>query len=618
MNGFCGWIGWGQSVEVRRQVIERMANRLEPSSSARRSTLLTNGAAVAVSARTEPPPILQQDGYLVIVQGSPRFASPEYDSLIARCGLAGAILSVYREQKEGLLGRLAGGYALVIASESGGDALIAIDRVGGRFPVDYRIVNGTVIFATHAGAIQAHSLGESAIDPQSIYNYLYFSVTPSPRSIRKEVHQLPPAGYLRVENGSARAGSHWQASYRDDDHVSVAELCEEFRGLIREAVTRDARGAKVGCFLSGGTDSSTIAGLLGPATGSPAHSYSIGFDAEGFDEMEFAREAVARFETDHHEYYLKPEDVVQTIPRVARAYSCPFGNPSAVPTYFCARMAREDGVERMLGGDGGDELFAGNKRYAVQHVLGRYERFPSFARRFAESVVFRFPEPSPFTPMRKLQSYIRQARAPMPKRLERYNYLERTGPDRIIHPDLLDVIDVNEPPDLLADVYHSANAETMLNRMLALDLRFTLADNDLPKVSRMCQMAGINVAYPFLDDEMVEFSCRVPARLKLRGLRLRWFMKHALRDFLPRKILRKRKHGFGLPFGLWMRDHRPLREFARDNLQSLKSRRFVQAGYIDDLVRMHETDHATYYGAMIWVLMMLEQWLQSNADPERA
>jgi asparagine synthase (glutamine-hydrolysing) len=133
----------------------------------------------------------------------------------------------------------------------------------------------------------------------------------------------------------------------------------------------------------------------------------------------------------------------------------------------------------------------------------------------------------------------------------------------------------------------------------------------------MCEMAGVEVAYPFLDDDVVELSLRVPVRWKLRGRKLRWFFKHALADFLPREVLTKRKHGFGLPFGLWIREHRPLRELARESLDGLKRRTIVRPEWVDDLWRRHETEHAAYYGVMIWVLMMLEQWLRAHADRTR-
>jgi asparagine synthase (glutamine-hydrolysing) len=202
----------------------------------------------------------------------------------------------------------------------------------------------------------------------------------------------------------------------------------------------------------------------------------------------------------------------------------------------------------------------------------------------------------------------------MPVRMESYNHLERAGVESVLEADFLAEVNVEEPRQHLTEIYDSVNAETMLNRMLALDFKITLADNDLPKVSRMCQMAETEAVYPLLSDDVLEFSLRVPVRWKLKGLTLRWFFKHALRDFLPQQILRKKKQGFGLPFGVWMGQHDGLRELAYGSLRGLKSRNVVRSSYIDELIRLHATEHATYYGVMIWVLMMLEQWYQAHED----
>jgi len=148
--------------------------------------------------------------------------------------------------------------------------------------------------------------------------------------------------------------------------------------------------------------------------------------------------------------------------------------------------------------------------------------------------------------------------------------------------------------------------------MMHLDLKNTLADNDLRKVNRMCQLGGVEVRYPLLDEQLVEFSGRVPVDLKIKGQELRYFFKHTLRDFLAPATLNKSKHGFGLPFGLWMQEYAPLRELANDSLKSFSQRGYIRTTYLDYLIGKQNSEHASYYGVMIWVIMMLEQWLQSH------
>jgi len=146
--------------------------------------------------------------------------------------------------------------------------------------------------------------------------------------------------------------------------------------------------------------------------------------------------------------------------------------------------------------------------------------------------------------------------------------------------------------------------------MLHLDLKFTLADNDLRKVSRMCEAAGVEVRYPLLDEALVEFSGQLPVSYKVRGQRLRWFFKEALKDLLPREIITKSKHGFGLPFGVWALSHAPLRELVDDSMNKFEDRGYLRPEYIHGIRKQHAEEHPTYFGKMIWVMLMLEQWLE--------
>jgi asparagine synthase (glutamine-hydrolysing) len=396
----------------------------------------------------------------------------------------------------------------------------------------------------------------------------------------------------------------------------LAGLEADFMQRLRAGVQRCVSGGKVGCFLSGGTDSSTVAGLLAELSAEPARTYSIGFDVEGYDELHFAQIATEHFGTQHKEYYLTADDVCATAPRLAATAQAPVGNESALAAYACARLARSDGVEVMLGGDGGDELFAGNERYAVQKVFEIYSAVPSMLRKLLlEPLFLGMPLTGRVPLLRKVRSYISQAKVSMPQRTETYNYVERFGTAELFEPEFLSGVDPSEPTSLLVQAYHGAKADGMLNRFLAMDMRFTLTDNDLPKVGLGCEMAEVAVDYPLLSDELVEFAARLPCNLKMKGLKLRWFWKHALRDFLPRAVLTKKKHGMGVPVGKWMEDHVPLRELVHDALSGLKSRAIVRAEFIDDLMRLHRTSHPAYYGVFLWVMVQMELWLSAHANP---
>ena len=206
-------------------------------------------------------------------------------------------------------------------------------------------------------------------------------------------------------------------------------------------------------------------------SGKTIASYSIGFDAQGYDEMKYARLAAKHFKTDHHEYYITPDDLVRSIPAVAGHYDQPFGNSSALPAYYCAKMAREDGVSKVLAGDGGDELFGGNTRYAKQKVFGWYDTMPVVLRRQLFEPVSKFPLVNKVPLVRKVFSYVNQAKVPMPDRLMTYNLLLRLGVHEILTPELLARVDQDSPAQQQRNVWALARTDSLVNRMLAFDWR---------------------------------------------------------------------------------------------------------------------------------------------------
>jgi asparagine synthase (glutamine-hydrolysing) len=164
----------------------------------------------------------------------------------------------------------------------------------------------------------------------------------------------------------------------------------------------------------------------------------------------------------------------------------------------------------------------------------------------------------------------------------------------------------------MIDSHTPYTGASLVNQMLAIDLRFILADGDLPKVTRMCELAGVDVSFPLLDDRLIEFSQKLPSDMKLRGTKLRWFFKQALKDFLPPAVITKKKHGFGLPVGAWLTTHKPLYDLAADSAALLRHRGIVQPRFIDDLFSNKLREHPAYFGNMVWVLMMLGLWLDSR------
>ena len=502
----------------------------------------------------------------------------------------------------------AGPFALGLHLDDG-SAFLAVDRFAVHSAC-YRVIDGQIQFAERADAWAGSGC---ALDKQALFDYLYFHAIPSPRTVWQGVHRLPPGHCAVFQNGNLSVSAYWVPQFAPPrGAASFGALKDEFRGLLRDATARQLDGGKAACFLSGGTDSSTVAGMIAHVTGQGAASYSIGFEAEGYDEMAYARIASKHFGTEHHEYYVTPDDLVRSIPDVAAHYDQPFGNSSAVPAFYCARMAREDGVTRILAGDGGDELFGGNKRYATQRVFGAYDHVPPWMRGIIEPVFGSAPI-NKLPLLRKGASYINQARVPMPDRLQTYNLLQRLGVADVLAPGFTAQVNTQGPQQHQREVWAQSAGASLLDRQLAFDWRYTLAENDLPKVCGTTQLAGIGVGFPMLDRQLVDFSTRLPTQYKLNGLKLRWFFKEALRGFLPDEIIVKKKQGFGLPFGVWAVKHAALNALARDALGSLSTRGIVRPAFIQSLLQDKLPAHPGYYGEMVWILMMLEHWLRAHS-----
>lgn len=546
-----------------------------------------------------------------LVAGNLDWFQVELADLQLRQNPAEAVIQAYQQYGDELLDRVGGRFVLCVWDSDAQTGIVAHDRFG-KMALYWSIADdGTLVFAPMATWTVRMAGRAQALSEQALFNYLYFHMVPSPGTIFRGVNKLMAAHVLSCKDGHWQPSRYWEPTFRETADASMSDAGQEMLGLLASSVGRLADSVDTGAFLSGGLDSSTVSGLLAKNK-HDTKTYSIGFDAEGYDEIAYARIASERFGTQFHTYYVTPDDVLDELPQIAAAYDEPFGNSSALPAYFCARLAAQDGRQRLLAGDGGDELFAGNERYAKQTIFEYYDRIPGLLRQAAiEPVLFKLLGDRAGT-LGKAQSYIRQAKVPLPDRLQTYNFVNRLGAEAIVDDALLSEINSDLPGQLGRDIYHHPASASRLNRMLYLDWHHTLADNDLRKVNRMCELAGIEVEYPMLDDRLVEFSTRVSSSRKMRFNRLRDFYKRAVAGFLPGEIIDKPKHGFGLPFGVWMEQHPGLQSLAGDNLMRMKRRGYVRPAFIDELLRLHREQHAGYYGEFIWALTMLELWLTAQ------
>ena len=521
------------------------------------------------------------------------------------------VAALYRTYGLDAFARLQGQFCLVLCDARTRRVVLATDRFATRV-IYYSEHDGHLVFSSRLGWFPAGQRAQ--LNHQALLEYLLFTAVPHPLTPYAGILKVRPGHLLIGEPSGVRTAPYWDMSYPEERNgTGVVQwgrwLRTEIEGAVERYVVAERCGDSVGAFLSGGTDSSTVAGMITKITGNPVKAFSIGYAEPGYDELNYARTAASWFGLAHHEHRLTAAEAFAALGDVVSYYEEPFGNASALPTYSCARLARERGVAVLFAGDGGDELFAGNERYRSNEILSLYQRLPRSLRRLTDPLFAMMPDGVPI--LGQARRYVRRSNIPNPRRFFSYDLLLTEPLSALLTADFLASV---QPGRLLAaaeDYFDRLPPETSeLNRLLYLDLKLAIADNDLRKVSGMAELAGIEVRYPLLDARLAEFSGRIPTKLKLRGLEKRYLFKRALAGFLPPAILNKPKHGFGAPVAVWMRSDARWRDFVGDLLHDTRAR---QRGYINPTVLDHfwkqlNNGSAAFYGDSLWPWLMLELW----------
>src|SRR5262245_39963156 len=315
-----GWVDLARAVAGARPQVSEAAD--ERSS---RPVLRVDAPGASVAVSGPGADLHAAPARIVACCGSPRFEDRSLDDTCAAAGAAAAWSELLDRRGERAAEFARGPFSVLAVDLRKRQVIFAADRFS-IHPICYASEGSRLAFADRADTVPLNSV--PALDPQALFDYLYFHVIPAPRTIFHGVKRLP-AGHTLVAGGSGvRLFAHWRPKFAGVGVPDVNILKEDFRALLRSAVQREVDTPAIGCFLSGGTDSSTVTGLLGEVTGKAPRTFSIGFDARGYDELEYARIAAKHFKADHHEHYVTPEDLIRSIPEVAAHYDQPFGNSS--------------------------------------------------------------------------------------------------------------------------------------------------------------------------------------------------------------------------------------------------------------------------------------------------
>ena len=507
------------------------------------------------------------------------------------------LVHLYEEHGVQLVQRLRGMFAFALWDDVRQVLLLARDRVGKK-PLYYLEREGRLSFASEASPLYDVPGFQREIDPVALHVYLTYGYIPAPLAIFREVRKLPPAHIAVVRQGRIELERYWKIETVTPFAGTAEEAVRAVRASLEESVAlRLESDVPLGCFLSGGADSSSIVALMSRLSSTRVRTFSIGFDSERFNELGYARDVAKRLGTEHQEYIVQP-DAATVIPQMVRHFGEPFGDASALPTWYVSQLARRD-VTVALNGDGGDEAFGGYTWYRTALSLDRFQRaVPAWTRpMLARSSAFLGPRAArlghrlAMTPANRFAS-LRMLIDPETRR-------GLYGPALLDHQAL--------PADGYLTQYYEDAPGDALACLQRLDIRTYLPEDLLVKVDRMTMAHGLEARSPLLDHELLELATALPAHLKVRDGTTKWVLRAAMADLLPAETFTRPKMGFSVPIGEWLRG--PLREECESQLldPSFSDRGWLKPHAVRALLIEHQAGR-TDHGAALWVLLMLAQW----------
>ncbi len=582
-------------------------------------------AIIDVSAGHQP--MTNEDGSIVIV-----FNGEIYNFQDLRAELIGlghtfrthsdteTIVHGYEEWGTGVCERLRGMFAFVVYDRPRRRVMLARDRVGKK-PLYYAIVKRgaaeeALLFGSELKSLMADPDFCRDVDPVAINHYLTYQYVPQPWSIFKEARKLPPAHWMLYENGNVTLASYWDLDYVPKQAVSEEAAIEGTLHHLDEATrVRLVSEVPLGCFLSGGIDSSLIAAMMRRHVTGELRTFSIGFREEKFNELPYARQVADLLGTRHEEFVVEP-DALSVIGNLAWHFDEPFADSSALPTWYLSEMTRRH-VTVALNGDGGDESFAGYERYRMTPRWEKYSRLPRSLRRAAQAgLAVASGLGLGGNQLRRGAHLNRLTLASEDRQYVHFlTYFTSYHKRQLYTKDFMRQMSAGdlESEDLTTYMADEFDMPNPVDRRMKMDIMTYLPGALLPKVDRMTMAHSLEGRSPFLDHHLMEYAATLPAEMKLKDGQLKWILKQAGLEFFSAEFLNRPKQGFGVPIGDWFRGE--LRDFTRETLLSDKAiaRGWFQADYINALLEEHnQGTQAHEY--RIWALLMLEMWAITFLD----
>ena len=591
-----------------------------------------------IDLKTGDQPVFSEDKSVVVMMNGELYNYREVRAELEKDGFKFVTQSdteilphLYQRFGDAFIDHVNGMYAFSLWDARKKKLIIARDRFGEK-PLYYGVFDGKLIWASEPKAILAHPTVKAELDLNALRHYVSFDYVPAPMSIYKSIHKLPAAHIMTVENGGVKTRRYWDLSWQQDAEAralaraksgangegtlptgrvsaSLTDSITELKDLLSDAVRmRLVSDVPLGILLSGGIDSSTVAAFAVQHATEKVKTFSIGFEEDSFDESKYARQVATHLNTEHYEEILSAEKAGDLISEIGTWLDEPLSDGSLIPTYLLARFVRKH-VTVALGGDGGDELFAGYPMYYAHKVAAKYESIPAFLRSgLIEPVVNSLPvSTNNMSFDYKAKRFVRASKSDNVERHHSWFGSFAAGQ----HESLLtrDIIEHTN-----ADIYRgvrellkASDAKNVIEQMQYADINFYMAEDILTKVDRAAMAVSLETRSPFLDPRVGQFAASIPVEYKLKGKKGKYILKKAVEDLLPKAILQRPKKGFGIPIAEWLKGR--LNPLVHDLLapQRLKEQGLFNADYVQKLIKEHETGAASHHKEL-WTLLVFQLW----------
>ncbi len=640
MCGITGWINLSQSTgglhtdAVLHSMCETIVHRGPDSEGVWMDDTVALGMRrlSIIDLKTGDQPVFNEDKTVVAMQNGELYNYREVRDDLKKKGHrfvtrtdTEIIPHLYEEYGEAFVEQLNGMFAIALWDISKKKLILARDRFGEK-PLYYGIFDGKLLYASEPKALLAHPSVKRELDLDSLREYLSFDYVPAPRSIYKGISKLPAAHILIVEDGNVRTRRYWNLSWSDQGipmagtsrprskgkyAPGIDRAAAELRDLLSDAVRmRLVSDVPLGILLSGGVDSSTVAALAVRRATDKVKTFSIGFEEDSFDESKYARQVAHHLGTEHYEATLSVDTAADLIGDIGTWLDEPLSDGSLIPTFMLAQFVRHH-VTVALGGDGGDELFAGYPMYYGHKVARTYNRLPSFVRAgIVAPVVNGLPVSTKNLSFEyKAKRFVRSSNWDIVRRHHSW-----FGSFALDEQNTLLTDEVRSTAG--GDIYKDArellalcDATDEVERMQFLDINFYMAEDILTKVDRAAMAVSLETRAPFLDPRVGQFAASLPLSYKLHGSQGKYILKKAVEPLLPANILHRKKKGFGIPIADWLKGR--LNPLMHDLLaeKRIRDQGLFRPEFVAQLIREHETGIASHH-KQLWTLLVFQLWYE--------